>query len=138
MLDAGAGVEGEDRPVAADGQHPACRLNTVQGPRPLHTLRSYMGSPNLEGVVVRIRMEWLKAGDHSQASETRDILGADGLDVLDAVPHVLGVIRPPCLLVGVQGHAHGAVTDGVSEDLKAAAVQIYRPLFVLLRLPNAL
>jgi hypothetical protein len=69
-------------------------------------------------------MQGLHAGDDAKFSETRDVGFGDGFDVLDARAAAGGVIGDRSVFVGVQCGSNGAVTDGMSEQLEAAFIEL--------------
>src|ERR1700686_705565 len=123
-LHAGPGIQRHDRPVAAEGERSALCLNAAPDPGTRGTLGSDIAGPYAERVVVGIGMQRLHAGNDAEFAEAVDIGGGDGLDVLDARAAILRMIHRGGVLVGVERQAHGLVSDGMRENLKAACVEI--------------
>src|SRR2546422_42846 len=69
ILQSWPGTDSHNRPVTAESEHPTSGLNTVPCPGALSPLGAYVGRPRFQRVIVRIRMQWLHAGDDSELSE---------------------------------------------------------------------
>src|SRR6185295_16025902 len=103
ILHSRPGIQSHHRPVAAEGKHATGILDAVPHPGALRALRAHVARPDSQRVFIRIGMQGLEAGNDSEFAETRYVLRADGLDVLDPGTHVMSVIRLRRALVGVKG-----------------------------------
>src|SRR5581483_3672698 len=125
------GIQRDDGPVAAEGKNSSALLDALPWPSAGGTVRPRVPRPDFQGVVVGIGMQGLHTGDHTQLAETGNVLCCDGFDVLDSWTGVVRVVRFGGLLVRVQRKPHGLSSDGMSEDLQPAPVQLGYGLLVL-------
>src|SRR5215471_8918738 len=96
------GIEGHNRPVTAKGENAAVPLNASPRPRTLATLWPYIAEPHIQGVLVLVSMERLKARDHAELSEARNVFRGHIFNVFDAVTPVFRSILLARVLVGIE------------------------------------
>src|SRR6516162_9998197 len=111
-LNAGKRIKRSDGPIAAKDVAAASVPDTIPGPGAGGAIGTYGRHPDLEGLLVRVRVQRLHAGDDRELSETPNVLRRDRLDVFDAMAAVFAVILMRRFLVGVEGGADGEIANG--------------------------
>ena len=79
-------------------------------------------------------MQRLHAGDHAKLSESRNVLGAGILDVLDLVSGIRAAVGFIGSLVGIERKANGPIADGMGEYLESEVVQLHHAFLVFIRI----
>src|SRR3974390_2360637 len=135
-LNAGKRIQRSDGPIAAKDVAAASVADAIPGPGAGGAIGTDCRHPDLEGLVVRVGVQRLHAGDDREFSETPNVLRRDRLDVFDAMAAVFAVILMRGFLVGVEGGADGKIADGVGVDLNIAFVECGDGRLVLRDVPE--
>ena len=131
-------IERDHRPVRAERETPAGRVDGAPGPGAARPLRPDVASPERGLVGRRVPVVRLHRRDDTQPREPPDVRRVDGLDVFHpvAAPMCPGLHALPVRVAGpgsvghgrvlerVQRQAHAAIADRVQLHLPAAPVRL--------------
>src|SRR5689334_5553519 len=95
-------------------------MNRVE---PARAFGAEHGYRQLDDVRIGEGPQRLKVGDDAETTETRNVFGAEQLEVSDVVARIAAAVAGAGELERVERVAYGAVADGVDVDLKACAVE---------------
>src|SRR5207253_8163071 len=110
--------------------------NTLPRPSSRAALLARILQPNVQRIFVGVSMQRLKAGNHAKPSESGNVLGGYGLNVLDAVPRIVSGVGFRCRFVSIQRRAYRLVADGVRVDLYPSLVESLNVGAVALHIPS--
>ena len=104
-------------------------------PSALDPLLADARCPNIQGVIVRLGMEWLHACDYPEAPETRNVGCRSVFNVLDPMPGIVCAVHLAGVLIRVKCKTNRPISDGVSTNLNVSAIEFGHEALIAFGIP---